>query len=103
MSWTAGMAKMYPVVQSPADGACSLIFAGFGSNVNSGDFFMPSESIQNCTMGMPVKCMIDGQVNESAPEWILTKWESEKLTIDPVNHDLLWSASEAAVGETFSV
>ena len=54
-------------------------------------------------MGIPVKCIRGGVVNADAPEWILSKWENEALAMDVANHETLWKASEAAIGEEFSL
>ena len=102
VDWLHGMAKMYPVVQSPADGCCPLMYAAFSEGTNAGDFYMPKDQNQGCTVGKPVKCMEGAISANDAPEWISTKFEKEALTMSKENQDCLWAASEAAVGESFA-
>ena len=98
-----GMLKHYPVMQSAADGSCPLMECAFGATANSGDFYAPKNQNSGVTMGMPVKVLDAGAVSAECPEWTKERFENEILTLHQANHDLLWSASEAACGETFSV
>jgi NAD(P)-dependent dehydrogenase (short-subunit alcohol dehydrogenase family) len=91
------MSAMTYTPQSAADGAAPLIEAAFGQDVESGDFFMPGDLINNTVVGMPVKCMTGGKPTPSS-EFIASKFENEQLTMHPPNREVLWEASEAAVG-----
>jgi len=93
----AALMSRYPGMQSGADGACPLMFACFATDVASGDFFMPGDRVQETTCGMPVKCMTAGRATPTQ-EWMSKTFEDEKLTLDPANHELLWSVSVKAVG-----
>mmetsp|Transcript_15856 Transcript_15856/g.17902 ORF Transcript_15856/g.17902 Transcript_15856/m.17902 type:complete len:351 (-) Transcript_15856:50-1102(-) len=74
--------------QSAADGACPLIEASFGSNTESGDFFVP----KNGSVGPPVKAISQG---------IPVPPYKERKTMDEANQSLLWQASEQAIGSQF--
>jgi len=96
-STLAAMMSRFPGMQSGADGACPLMYACFATDVASGDFFMPGDRVQETTCGKPVKCMTAGRATPTQ-EWMAEAFENEKLTLDPANHELLWSASVKAVG-----
>ena len=83
--------------QSAADGAAPLMAAAFGAGVGSGDFFMPGDFEDGTVKGMPVKCMTGGRPTPTS-DHIREKFENEALTMDVGNRELLWEASEAAVG-----
>ena len=103
---TAGFEKMlssFKTVQSAADGACPLMLAAFAKDAASGDFYMPGSKREGVTVGIPVKAMEGGQPSVSAPDWIKEGFEKEKLVMHIPNRELLWAASEAAIGETFSL
>lgn len=107
-SWTAGMAKMYPTQQSAADGACPIMMCAFAAEAGSGDFYAPKDSIGEgpmggVTMGMPVKVLAGGAMADSCPAWTVEKYASEELTLCKADAEILWSASEAAIGESFSI
>lgn len=89
--------SVYPGVQSAADGACPLMEAAFGADAESGDFYMPGERVKGTPVGMPVRCMTAG-VPTPSTEFIAKRFQHEKLTMDERNRDVLWRASEAAVG-----
>ena len=102
-----GMLKNFSCVQTPADGACSIIVATFGDGANSGDFYMPGSCldknrephVDGTVRGVPVKTLAGGAPNAAAPEWIRTRYEGEGDITKGGSHALLWSASEAATGE----
>lgn len=93
-----GMMKKYAGLQSCADGACSLVMASFGSDANSGDFYMPGQQRDGCTVGMAVKCMTAGAATPTA-EFMVERFENEKLTLDGANWETLWAKSEEATNE----
>jgi NAD(P)-dependent dehydrogenase (short-subunit alcohol dehydrogenase family) len=68
--------KMFPGVQSAADGACPLMEAAFGAGAHSGDFYMPGERVKNTTVGKPTKCMTAGQPSPSN-KYIRERFEHE--------------------------
>lgn len=97
------MFESFKVLQSAEDGACSLLMASFAVDAGSGDFYMPGTQREGMTMGMPVKCISEGSPAGDAPDWIKEKFEKEMLSLHKPNHDLLWKASEDAIGEAFTV
>jgi len=90
----------FKTVQSAADGACSLILASFAVDAASGDFYMPAKEEG---VGLPIKTMEAGLPSESAPDWAKTYYENEKTTMHGPSRELLWAASEEAIGEKFSL
>ena len=78
--------------------ACSLLMAGFSPDANSGDFYMPSEQRNSCTVGMPSKCMSAGVATPSAP-FMVERFEHEALTLNQNNWETLWTKSEDATNK----
>eukprot|EP00924_Labyrinthula_sp_SR-Ha-C_P012454 snap_masked-scaffold_10-processed-gene-7.16-mRNA-1 protein AED:0.01 eAED:0.04 QI:0/-1/0/1/-1/1/1/0/353 len=74
--------------QSSADGAMTLIQAGFGSDVDGGDFFVPKYG----SHGLPLKVI-------SKAEKVLKGKEKKTMSVD--NQEKIWKASEEALGIEF--
>ena len=84
---------MYLFAQTAADGACPLISCCYGADARSGDFLVPRWLL----FGTPVPTIAQGKPLRSR----LTS--DEGLTCSEANAALLWSASEAAIGEPFEL
>ena len=97
-----GMKKNYPGMQSAADGAASLMTAGFGKDINSGDFLMPAdvpqifkdgvEGAKPVAVGKAAKAITEGKATPPS-DHIKTRFEDEVLTLDEGNQTLLWDES----------
>jgi NAD(P)-dependent dehydrogenase (short-subunit alcohol dehydrogenase family) len=82
-----GMDQMFImglIAQSPEDGSMPMLLAAFGPDVQNGDFYMPSDGFG--LYGVPKKSPMD-ESNNNKPEW----------------HELLWSKSEEAIEQKFSI
>lgn len=84
------------MMQSGADGTCPLIMGCFAADSQSGDFYCPSNvmppMIGVYANGMPFKTIVAG---------VPYKEGLEKAVVDSGNKEVLWSKSEAAIGEKF--
>lgn len=95
-------ATMYPGIQSAADGACPLMEAVFGAGAESGDFYMPGTLVRGTPVGLPVKCMTGG-VPTPTSKAMAKRFQHEKLTMSESNREILWKASEAAIGSRWEL
>jgi len=86
------------MMQSGADGTCPLIMACFAPDANSGDMYCPSgivpPKIGLYAYGMPFKSIEAGVPFQEG---------REKAVVDAGNKKVLWSKSEAAIGEKFII
>jgi len=89
------MMRISGMMQSGADGSCPLIMGCFAADSQSGDLYCPRNKMLGLYVnGMPFKSIVAG---------VPYKKGLEKAVVDSGNKDVLWSKSEAAIGEKFQL
>ena len=76
--------------QSAADGSLPLVQASLGADVDSGDFFMPSEG----NIGTPHKSLAKGVLDQG-------DHEQERYGLQEAGQSLCWRMSQTAYGDFF--
>ena len=77
------------------------MMSAFAPDAQSGDFYAPKDNQSGVTLGLPVKVLASGAMADTCPEWTMERFNNEELTLSKSNHDVLWTASEAAIGESW--